>query len=238
MQPVQLNIAELRKKRQSDTNTQLVHALCSKNKERVKLLSNVKELDRYLSELNISLDDVLNKCEAEPDLLFAKTLARCIAKNASRQGDLDETEQIRVCNDASSACGITVSKLKKDEYRAMKKTPQIITVPDKKKMKRVDCSECLKSFDARISGEKDGWMFLKAVYGSGGHQDSVFREAREMCDWAKTHKRFWICVVIDTDQTSKLEKLKNDYSDVEPSFLFIGTSYDFQTLWCVGKTSV
>jgi len=41
--------------------------------------------------------------------------------------------------------------------------------------------------DAKISGKINGWIFAKVCMGSGGHQDNVFHEAVQYCDWAKEY---------------------------------------------------
>lgn len=224
--PVKIDIPKLRSERQKESNKQLLECLVSGDKPKINNLCNVNELTRYLSDLDISLDTVINKCHE--DSIYLNTIVRCISKNSSRQGDIDETEQIRICNNISSNYGIFITKLKKNEYRPMKNIGNIV---DRKTCidEKININtQCLKSFDGRISGNKEGWLFLKAVFGSGGHQDNVFREAVELCEWVKLYKSGWIAVVIDTDQIIKLDKLKNSFSDVDLSVLFIGTSYEFQ----------
>ncbi len=44
-------------------------------------------------------------------------------------------------------------------------------------------NDCLKSFDARITGQINGWIFAKITVSSGGHQDNVFEEAHIMGEW-------------------------------------------------------
>lgn len=48
-------------------------------------------------------------------------------------------------------------------------------------------SDCLKSFDGKISGKIDGWIFAKVVIGNGGHQDNVFEEADVFCKWIQEY---------------------------------------------------
>ncbi len=221
--PIQIDIIKLRIDRQSATNSQLVEALKSGDTARIRCFANEKEPERYLREQNLSFDIIVEKCKS--DEIYANLLATYIAKNSTKQCDLDETEQIRVCNETASKFGIYVNKLKKDEYRPMKTEGRIVDKETCKAQKINIESQCFKSFDGRITGKKEGWMFLKAVIGSGGHQSSVFREADEMCSWAKDNKGTWVAVVIDTDQHVKLSNLKKRYSEVD---VFIGSSYEFQ----------
>jgi len=39
----------------------------------------------------------------------------------------------------------------------------------------------LKSFDAKISGIINGWIFAKITYTNGGHQDNVFVRSSSIC---------------------------------------------------------
>ncbi len=94
--PESIDIILLRQERQLNTNKQLFEALQSGEIITVKKYCNEKELRRYLLELDISLEFVMNKCKT--DIIYAKTVAKLISKNSTRQCDLDETEQIRVCN--------------------------------------------------------------------------------------------------------------------------------------------
>ena len=48
-------------------------------------------------------------------------------------------------------------------------------------------NDCLKSFDAKLSGKVKGWVFAKVAYGKGGHQDNVFAEAHEFGEWVEKH---------------------------------------------------
>ena len=52
-----------------------------------------------------------------------------------------------------------------------------------------------------MNGKMNGWIFAKVCMGSGGHQDNVFHEAVQYCDWVKEYgKKDEIYVaLIDTD---------------------------------------
>ena len=61
--------------------------------------------------------------------------------------------------------------------------------------------DCLKSFDAKISGKCKGWLFAKMTYDSGGHQDNVFEETYQMCEWFVKYgiKEELYVILIDTN---------------------------------------
>ena len=71
-------------------------------------------------------------------------------------------------------------------------------------------NDCLKSFDAKISGLVKGWVFAKVEFGEGGHQDNVFSEAHDFVEWADkygTSDELYI-VLVDTDLNLKFAELK------------------------------
>ena len=70
-------------------------------------------------------------------------------------------------------------------------------------------SDCLKSFDAKITGKKEGYLFAKVCIGSGGHQDNVFHEAHSFGEWAMQHgeeDKLYI-ILIDTNLMNQLNEL-------------------------------
>lgn len=98
-----------------------------------------------------------------------------------------------------------------------------------KQFKKNIKDKTLKSFDAKISGVINGFMFAKIVYGSGGHQDNVFEEANNLCEWiVKFHKNneLLFVLIIDTDLLIKFNKLKDYYKDIKN--IIISNHYDFQ----------
>ena len=78
------------------------------------------------------------------------------------------------------------------------------------KKRNIDLSECLKSFDGKITGLISGWIFAKIVIGSGGHQDNVFEEANNLCEWIIKFSDIndIYIILIDTDLKIKFDKLK------------------------------
>ena len=85
----------------------------------------------------------------------------------------------------------------------------------------------MKSFDARISGKVNGWVFAKVAYGNGGHQDNVFIEAHEFGEWAQKYgKENEIYVLlIDTDLITQFKELKEKFNQ---SNIWICNHFEFQ----------
>ena len=173
---------------------------------------NVEELNRVLNELQISKTELLNKCIN--DEITGKILAGRIAKKSSRQGTKDEELQILVCYITAIKYNIQIEKLSAQEFRPTK-NGEILS--DKElKIKKISKNDCLKSFDAKISGNINGWLFAKVVFGSGGHQDNVFEEAHILCEWIIKYskKDEYFIILIDTDKKSKVDELKIKYDSI------------------------
>ena len=173
----------------------------------VKHYFNTKELSRLLEDLQIDDEQLLQKCK--DDLLFAKVISRQISKIASRQGTKDEAFFIlKKCNETTSKVGIYVENLSTTAFRPTKKG-RILT-NNQYKQSGVKKNDCLKSFDAKLSGLVKGWVFAKVAFGEGGHQDNVFSEAHDFVEWADkygTSDQLYI-VLVDTDLNHKFKELK------------------------------
>lgn len=185
---------------------------------------NIQEVQRIERYTGKSLEQIVN--EINGNNTMAIILSGRISKNASRQGKTDETLQVNICNQVAKSYGITITKLKSNAYRPTK-TGQIVSYKQFKKHYRSD--QCLKSFDARITGQLNGWIFLKVVNGSGGHQDNVFEEADTLCEWVCNYRKNieeLYVILIDTDQHTKFDILKKKYGDVEN--ILIVNHYMFQ----------
>ena len=79
-----------------------------------------------------------------------------------------------------------------------------------KKKSGLKKNDCLKSFDAKISGLVKGWVFAKVAFGEGGHQDNVFSEAHDFVEWANKYAKddqLYI-VLVDTDLNLKFAEFK------------------------------
>ena len=127
---------------------------------------------------------------------------------ASRQGTKDEAFILKKCNETTSKVGIYIENLSTTAFRPTKKG-RILTNNQYKKS-GLKKNDCLKSFDAKISGLVKGWVFAKVAFGEGGHQDNVFSEAHDFVEWADkygTSDELYI-VLVDTDLNLKFAELK------------------------------
>ena len=139
--------------------------------------------------------------------------------------------------------GIKVENLSTVAYRPTKDGRTLTQKQyEKSNLKKNDC---LKSFDAKLSGRENGWIFAKVAYGTGGHQDNVFIEAHEFGTWAQTHgkENELYVILIDTDLTSQFLELKAKFHEqniivcdhFELQFYFLtkyaaGQNYHIQSL--------
>tara|TARA_B110000211_G_scaffold234646_1_gene305332 strand:+ start:6333 stop:6995 length:663 start_codon:yes stop_codon:yes gene_type:complete len=186
---------------------------------------NTKEFVRVLLEVDMSEQCLLDRCRA--DTTLNRVLSGRISKNASRQGISDEETQLKSCTQTAAQLGITITNLSSIAYRPTKSGDIISRA--QMKQRNIPKDACLKSFDGKISGAIDGWIFAKIVYGSGGHQDNVFEEADILGNWVDTYQRECndiFVILIDTDLDTKLQCLKKKYQSV--SNLFIGNHVEFQ----------
>lgn len=222
-QPIIIDFSNIREERQKINNNNIYEIIKSKNLIELKNQCNIKELDRILKDYNISLEELVEKCNKED--LLAKMTSRQISKCASRQGSSDEAVQIQTCHKTSSKYKININQLPNDALRPHKdgkiiSKEQFKLIPDK--------NSCLKSFDAEITGILQGYVFAKVVYGNGGHQDNVFEEAHTFADWV--HKfgdpELLYVLLIDTDLTTKFEQLK--LKAVEQKNLLVANHIEFQ----------
>lgn len=206
--PTPIDFANIRSERQHINNQ---HAYqCIKNKDLSKHI-NLKEWARVCQEQpEIPESELLHEC-ANNDRM-AKILAGRIAINASRQGTKDEDLQLQICNRTSIQCGIHIENLSATAFRPTK-MGEILSNKDIK-TRNIPKNDCLKSFDAKISGKIEGWIFAKAVFGDGGHQDNVFEEAHTFCEWVlQFGKENEIYIVLcDTNLTIKFDELKQKYT--------------------------
>lgn len=225
--PIKIDCKNLRVVRQRENNGIMFRALISRDELLVKHLCNNYELGRVLTELNyiqpFSLQDLLQKCAT--DHIYAMTLAGRISKVASRQATKDEAFILKKCNETVSQVGITIENLPTTAFRPTKDG----RIMDNKQYKKsgLKKSDCLKSFDARISGKVDGWVFAKVAYGSGGHQDNIFSESNEFGEWVQKygHQNELYVILIDTDQTARFQELKEKF--IQPNIL-VCNHYEFQ----------
>jgi hypothetical protein len=64
----------------------------------------------------------------------------------------------------------------------------------------------------------NGWIFAKVVIGKGGHQDNVYEETNNLCEWILQYNKIHnkgideiFIILIDTDLIEKLNELKKIY---------------------------
>ena len=206
MEVQKVDCKNLRVIRQKENNDIMLRLLQSGDITLVKHYCNTKELSRLLEDLQIDDKQLLQKCK--DDLLFAKVVSRQISKMASRQGTKDEAFILKKCNETTSKDGIYIENLSTTAFRPTK-DGRILT-NNQYKQSGVKKNDCLKSFDAKISGLVKGWVFAKVAFGEGGHQDNVFSEAHEFVEWADKYGKDdqQYIVLVDTDLNHKFKELK------------------------------
>jgi hypothetical protein len=210
--PIKLNFTELRNERKKSNSHSALEGFLNGDESKY----NVKQLEWLCCYSNKTKEELIVKCI--DDKMYGDLLGCQIAINASRQGTKDEELQITTCNITSSKCGILIENLSSSAFRPTKSGEIFSNKEFKKAFKeeKILKNDCLKSFDARISGKISGWMFAKVVLGSGGHQDNVFEEAHMFCNWVVNcgKKDELFVVLIDTDLISKFNDLREKYKNV------------------------
>lgn len=196
---------------------------CLINNKRIEVLEhiNCKTFEEIKNIDNYTDDDIFKKCADDP--MFAHILSRYISKNASRQGNKDETSQIATCNDLckKKQNDISINLLPNKALRPTKDGQIVSNIEIKHKSIPKDL--CLKSFDAEISGKINGFVCAKVCYGSGGHQDNVFEEMDTVCEWWKKYKfntNEILVILIDTDLEKKQLRLKEKFIDIDNIKIF------------------
>jgi hypothetical protein len=212
IKPIFIDIFNIRQERQKKNNNIAIRKIqeCNITKE-----INIEEYKRILQELsnvNITEKQLLDECKN--NIILTSVLAGRIAINASRQGIKDEIIQLDTLNITSSKLGINIEKLSPNLYRPTK-YGEILNNTEIKK-RNINLSDCLKSFDAKITGKISGWIFAKIVIGSGGHQDNVYEEAYNFCEWIIKFgdKEDIYIILIDTDLKNKYDNIKKKYANI------------------------
>lgn len=210
IKPIILDILSLRDERQKINNNLCIESI--KNKKITKNI-NLNAWQSVVKNLNLSENQIFDKCEN--DDIFTKLLSMKISINSSRQGAKDEEIQINTCNITSLKFGIMIKKLSASAFRPLKSGK--IVSNKQFKQEKILKNDCLKSFDAKISGAINGWVFAKVVVGDGGHQDNVFVEAYEFCNWVTNHgdKSELFILLIDTNLTQKLSILQEKFINID-----------------------
>jgi macrodomain Ter protein organizer (MatP/YcbG family) len=217
-----INILELRAERQKLNNSKVNDLLMGDTltKKILEKECNPKELDRMMNDISgqlkrpFTFEEFHTKCKG--DDIYRLTVGPRIAKNCSRQGCKDELTVLTVCDNSTSKHGTNIEPLPNDSIRAHKHSSKLINKDEYKKGKGdYKQNDCLKSFDAKVCGKKQGWITAKVCIGSGGHQDNVFEEAHCFGEWADKYGeqgKLYI-ILIDTDLTNKFKELEEKYKD-------------------------
>jgi hypothetical protein len=202
---------------QQNNNLKVYNSIMNDDMTTFNQITNANEIERVLKEINIinnvpvSLKELLENVKR--DMFKCIIFAGRIAKNSSRQGTQDEALQIEVCAKAAENFNIKIENLSSTAFRAIKNEPTILSNNEFKERK-INKSETLKSFDAKISGDLNGWVCAKVCYGAGGHQDNVFEEMYNYCEWVEQYhanSNELFVVLIDTDLTRQFNELKEKY---------------------------
>jgi hypothetical protein len=204
-----IDFLQLRENRQFENNHKVYESIINHDIKEFEKYSNKKEVDKILIELDISLDSLLQECIQNK--ILNKILSGRISKNSTRQGSIDEKIQLETCHNTSQKYGIMIEKLSVDKYRG--------TTDGEILEKSVHFDKRLKSFDGRVSGKMEGWLFAKVVFGTGGHQDNVFKEVEVLINWCihvykrKNHEIF--IILIDGDNHIKVKKIQEKYKEYD-----------------------
>ena len=118
MEVVQIDCKNLRIIRKKENNDIMLQLLRTKHIVLVKHYCNIKEFHRLLEDVDISEEELINKCA--DDLLFAKVVARQISKMESQQGTKDETFIVQKYHETTSEYGVYVENLSTTAFRPTK----------------------------------------------------------------------------------------------------------------------
>jgi hypothetical protein len=223
----QIDWASRRSERQKINNLKVFNAIKERNMSEFYKNVNDKELERVLDETGLTREELIAECAKEGGDLLCRMTSGRISINSSRQGTKDEELQMDISNTTSSQFGINIENLSTTAYRPTKNG--LIVSGNEMKERKIHKDACLKSFDAKISGKMEGWIFAKVVFGSGGYQDSMFQEADSMCEWVSKYKQDGTelyVIMLDTDLTDKFDIIKNKY--ISTKNLMVTNHYDFQ----------
>jgi hypothetical protein len=210
---IRINFKDIRSIRQKNNN--MIVYLCIKNNKKKDFYENINKnkLERILDELELSFDQFWKKCS--DDIYFAKLASSSLSKCSSRQGSIDEAEQLRICNITTKLCGVNITNLSSKTFRPTKDGNIISQIEMKQKNITKDC--CLKSFDGKISGRMKGYIAAKVSFGYGGHQDNIFEEMDILANWWSNYKieeNEYLIILIDTDLKYKFTCLKTKYKKI------------------------
>ncbi len=232
----EIDIKNLRTLRHTKNVSIVMEALVKDiSKKELEKICNKEELKRVLEETSshlnreFSFTEFHTKCKEDEIYRIMVSGRICIC--SSRQGGADESHILRVCNETTSKYGVVIHQLQNQELRPHKYSGKLITKDEYNRGKgEYKKSDCLKSFDAKITGKKEGYLFAKVCIGSGGHQDNVFHEAHSFGEWAMQYgeeDKLYI-ILIDTNLMNQLNELKSKYNT--GSKVYVVDHKELQTL--------
>ena len=224
--PRKIDFCYERRNRQKNNNKKVFDAIKSNDTKSFYKNINNDELNRVLVEVDMPVEELIAMCSK--DDIINKILSGRIAINSSRQGITDEKLQMQVCNDTCSQFGIYIKNLSSTAFRPVKGVGKIVS-KSQMKIQGILKDKCLKSFDGKISGKIDGWIFAKVCMGNGGHQGNVMEELDKYCDWVKKYQpnsSTLYVILWDTNDESAYDTLKNKYKNVKN--IMITNHFEFQ----------
>jgi len=209
------DLSRVRTLRQKKTNKALAELLCHAeglSDKDLKPYINFKAFDRLADLYETDRQDLYYKCTGNYD--YALAVANGCAIEASRQGSKDERFVLEEIDKVTKGFGVYIKPLNNQDLRPTK-DGRFLTKEQFRSLERQGLTklDCLKSIDGIISGEVDGYIFAKIVFGEGGHQDNVFHEAAQFGDWANEYGeegKIYV-LLIDTDLKNKYNLLKEKY---------------------------
>ena len=221
-----LDCKNLRLARQQSNNKKTLEALLhpATTEKQLKAISNDQEFDRTLEDLKFTFEQFTQRCRT--DHAFAVLAARHISINASRQGSKDEAFVLTTCNETTKQFGVEITNIPNTEARPTK-CGKILSKNEYEKS-GLKKNDCLKSFDAKITGKVQGWIFAKITFTNGGHQDNVFEEAHTMGEWFVKYgnpAELYV-LLIDTDLIAQFNELREKYH--KKNNILVVNHVDFQ----------
>lgn len=214
----QSNLSNLREFRQDMTNANLAELLAHTEfitDRDLRKFVNFKALDRLCKRLGETREDVYHSCRGK--YRDAMLVANNIAILSSRQGSKDEHFVLNEINKVTSPKGINVKPLNNQDLRPLIDSPKLLSKEEYRLLQENGLGkyECLKSIDGEISGDVNGYIFAKIVFGEGGHQDNVFHEVASFGNWAQQYgesDKIYV-ILIDTDLDRKYNELKQRFDN-------------------------
>jgi hypothetical protein len=223
-EPTYFDFKDKRNNRQLCNNNLVLTSINNNNKSEFYKNINKNALKRLLEYSNIDFNYFWEKCKKDDD--YSRCSILYISINASRQGMKDEQMQIELCNNISKKFGIYINKLNVDAIRPTK-DGKIYNKDINTELIAKD--ECLKSFDAEITGKLNGFISAKVCFTNGGNQDNSFEEMDRLADWWNNYMKdddYMLFIIIDTDLIKKMNTIKEKYNHVKNVKIF--NHYEFQ----------